>query len=85
MGREDVAEGDTMSTKWWAIVLAILGLATLSAQESRHWIAADFGPQVHVFDFTGVCIYVLDVPYTNRGGGIAVLPKTQLPKGAGCQ
>ena len=45
----------------------------------RSWLIVD---GVTVIDTSGVCLYVYS-DY-NRGG-IAAVPKTQLPKGAGCQ
>jgi hypothetical protein len=67
--------------------------------QTRTWLAADFKTwdsiygdtrktQVFVIDTAGVCLYVLqaDAPqWDGVRGGIAAVPKTQLPKGAGCQ
>lgn len=60
-----------------------------SARPTRHWEAAGFSyndwtsARVDVVDMEGVCLYVV----ARSGDPIAVtaVPKTQLPKGTGCQ
>jgi hypothetical protein len=76
---------------WLAVVLgALAGLfvGLVSAQEigpsyppTKAWSIADTG--VEVIDTAGVCLYIYH-DY-NNGGAITSVPKTQLPKGAGCQ
>jgi hypothetical protein len=70
----------------------LLGPLAATAQKAergtQHWtiaIPTTFGlgdGNIHVFDTSGVCLYVL---YGDKQGGIAAVPKTQLPANAGCQ
>lgn len=80
---------------WLALGAAIVSAAISTAHSQKaergtqHWTVAmpsgplsDYGT-VHVFDMTGVCLYVFDGP--GEAGGITVISKAQLPTGAGCQ
>jgi len=62
--------------------------------QTRIWKMADdigHGADLSVVDTAGVCLYVTrQDSYAGAGGthialAIAAVPKTQLPKGAGCQ
>ena len=60
-------------------------------RETRQWEVATlpivdwkYGPvRVDVIDTEGVCLYVTRL--AGKSSAIAAVPKTQLPKGAGCQ
>lgn len=71
------------------VLFVTLGAVAQKAERgTQHWtISVPSGPlvdygSVHVFDMSGVCLYVYDGP---RTGGITVISKAQLPAGAGCQ
>jgi hypothetical protein len=51
------------------------------------WKLADDvnGASVAVIDTEGVCLYIVRTFSSDGGAGIAAVPKTQLPKGTGCQ
>lgn len=72
------------------VILAILlPLPPVHAQKAergtQHWtitVPATFTVgegTIHVFDMTGVCLYV------SNTGALSAVPKTQLPAGTGCQ
>jgi hypothetical protein len=78
----------------WGIALGVLG--TILAMDQTHAQKAEratqqwtlpnvtgwYNAEVHVYDTAGVCLYVL---VGDARGGIAAVPKTQLPQGTGCQ
>jgi hypothetical protein len=82
------------------IVSAAVSVARAAMQErqddypqTRTWVALDQGQtssplyrplRVRVIDTAGVCLYVAQ-GYANDDVAISAVPKTQLPKGAGCQ
>jgi len=82
-----------MKTAFGFIIgVALAGITLSSAQKAergtQHWTVtipsgpiSDYGT-MHVFDMSGTCVYVYE---GNSKGGIAVVSKTQLPQGAGCQ
>lgn len=65
----------------WAIIAH--GQQQRAERGTLQWdILIDRFNEVRVLDTTGVCLYVY---ITGEGGGIAAVPKTQLPAGTGCQ
>lgn len=75
---------DTVLMTTVATAIAVAVYVGIQAQErdrpyppTRTWQIPD--TEVYVTDTAGVCIYV------GYRGAIAVVPKTQLPAGAGCQ
>lgn len=79
--------------KPWKVGLFALAVGVVSAAitdakqerdsaypQTRMWNIAD--TSVYVVDTAGVCLYIWN---SYEKGGIAAVPKTQLPKGAGCQ
>jgi hypothetical protein len=80
----------------WLAVTALL-IASLRGyygqekpvRETRMWKIADNvnGARVAVIDTEGVCLYVVTGEVYAQGTvpAVAAVPKTQLPKGTGCQ
>lgn len=69
-------------------VLTVTAEAQKAERGTQHWtvLVPETGPgqYVHVFDMSGVCLYLYEA-HEHHGGGIVAIPKTQLAQGAGCQ
>lgn len=62
------------------LMALVFGAGYVTAQSGTRWWKVD--DTVRIIDTSGVCLYVYAWGYT---GGIAAVPKTQLPPGTGCQ
>lgn len=71
---------------WWIVVglLLLAGIVVAQGPRGRKWQIDSVGrSSIYVIETTGVCLYVVD--RYNGGSGIAVVLKSQLPTGVGCQ
>lgn len=65
--------------------------ATAEVVEAQQWVinldavGGEKFVHIQIIDTTGVCLYVYQASDSAIYGSVAAIPKTQLPKGVGCQ
>lgn len=76
-----------------SLFLAMLAIGIAQEKpprETRQWVLSRIGDHIDTYqrvvaiDTDGVCLYVVTNEFSVETA-IAAVPKTQLPKGAGCQ